>query len=332
MPVSVCRRRVAIASIAFLAVASLGCERRDSVEILAVGHGLDVTHPVHRALERMAALLSESSGGRLRLRIYPSEQLGSERECLELLQLGSLAITKVSAAVLENFAAEYRVFSLPYVFDDDAHRFAVLDGPLGRDILAAGVRRRLRGLAYYDSGSRSFYTVAESVDRPGDLHGLKIRTQESPTAMALVRALGGAATPLAWGELYTALQQGVVDGAENNPPSFHLSRHYEVARHYALDEHTAVPDVVLVGEPVWQRLDRRERRWLVRAARDSAAYQRELWRDATDAALRAVAAAGVRVTRPDKRAFVDATAPVRRAFAADPVLAPLLRRIEEARQ
>jgi TRAP-type C4-dicarboxylate transport system substrate-binding protein len=133
----------------------------------------------------------------------------------------------------------------------------VLDGEIGRQLLAGAERFRLRGLAFYDAGSRSFYTRDRPVRSPADLAGLKIRTQESSTAMAMVSALGGAATPVAWGELYTALQQSVVDGAENNPPRFHLSRHYEVARYYALDEHTRVPDVVLVSTVVWNELEPR---------------------------------------------------------------------------
>ena len=198
--------------------------------------------------------MAERSAGALRIEIHPSEQLGSERECLELLQIGSLGMTKVSAAVLEGFAPAFRVFSVPYLFRDDAHRWDALDGAVGGEILLAAGDERLRGLAYYDAGSRSFYTRDRPVRTPSDLRGLKIRTQESASALALVRAFGAAATPLAWGELYTALQQGVVDGAENNPPSFHLSGHYQVARYYTLDAHTAVPDVLLVSTGLWARL------------------------------------------------------------------------------
>ena len=186
------------------------------------------------------------------------------------------------------------------------------------------------GLAFYDAGSRSFYTRDRPVRRPDDLAGLKIRVQESPTAMALVDALGGSATPIAWGELYTALQQGVVDGAENNPPSFHLSGHYEVARFYTLDEHSAVPDALLVGTHVWDRLDQRQRGWLEEAVARSVPLQRALWRDATERALAAVEAAGVEVIRPEKRPFVDRTAAVRAALDADPEARALLRRIEAA--
>lgn len=304
------------------------CRDAAPARVLRLAHGLAAEHPVHRAMEFMATRLEELSAGQLQLRLHPAEQLGSERECVELLQIGSLAMTKVSASVMENFAPAFRVFGVPYLFRDDAHRFAVLDGPVGDDLLRAGVAGRLRGLAYYDSGTRSFYTVDREVRRPEDLLGLKIRTQESPTAMAMVAGFGAAATPIAWGELYTALQQGVVDGAENNPPSFFLSRHFEVARHYVLDEHTAVPDVLLAGERVWQELTAAERGWLAQAARESARVQRDLWREATAAALRAVEEAGVRVVRPEKAAFVAGAAAVRAAMAADPELAAWIGRIE----
>jgi tripartite ATP-independent transporter DctP family solute receptor len=202
-----------------------GCGREQASTTLRLAHGLGVTHPVHLAFEELAGRVEALSAGRLRVEIHPAEQLCSERECLELLQIGSVAMTKVSASVMENFASGYRVLGLPYLFRDDAHRAAVLEGEIGRELLAEGAERRLLGLAFYDAGSRSFYTRDRPIREPVHLAGLKIRTQESPTAMAMVRALGGAPTPLSWGELYAALQQGVVDGAENNPPSFHLSGH-----------------------------------------------------------------------------------------------------------
>ena len=162
---------------------------------------------------------------------------------------------------------------------------------------------------------------------PADLQGLKIRTQESATAMRMVGELGGSATPIAWGELYTALQQGVVDGAENNPPSFHLSRHYEVARYYSLNEHTGVPDVLLISTVIWNGLSSQEQQWLQRAADESAQYQKVLWQQATEEALRVVEDAGVQVLHPDKGPFADLLTPLLAEYRDDPVLYPLLERI-----
>lgn len=301
-----------------------GCAQDSGSQVLRLAHGLDIEHPVHQAMEHMAHELESLSNGELRMRIYPSEQLGSERECLELLQIGSLAMTKVSAAVMEGFAPGFGVLGTPYLFDDRNHAYRVLDGEVGRRLLVSAEPFLLRGLTFYDAGSRSFYTRDRPVHSPADLQGLSIRTQESAAAMAMVRALGGAATPIAWGELYTALQQGVVDGAENNPPSFHLSRHYEVAKFYTLDEHTSVPDLLVISFPVWQRLSPDERRWLQQAADRSAVLQRELWRQAEETALDAVRAAGVQIIRPPKGPFQDAVAELNRRRREDPEVARLI--------
>jgi tripartite ATP-independent transporter DctP family solute receptor len=261
-------------------------------------------------MEHMARRLHELSGGRLRMDIYPSEQLGSERECLELLQIGSLSMTKVSCSVLEGFVPAMSVLSLPYIFRDEEHRTRVLEGEIGRGLLLEGESVWLRGLCFYDAGCRSFYTKDRPILTPEDLKGIKLRTQESPTSMRMVQVLGGSPTPIAWGELYSALQQGVVDGAENNPPSFFLSRHYEVCRYYSLDEHTAVPDVLLVGTRFWDGLTQEFRTLLQQAAWESAVYQKDLWKEATEEALREVREAGVSIHYPDKSLFAERVMPL----------------------
>jgi tripartite ATP-independent transporter DctP family solute receptor len=315
-----------MAGLAFLAT---GCRVQRDVTVIKLAHGLDTQHPVHHGMVRFAELLAEKSGGTMRVDLYSSGQLGGERECIELVQLGGLGMTKTSSSVLEAFAPEFKVFGIPYVFRDAAHQRAVLDGPIGREILEAPQPRYVRGVCYYDAGSRSFYTKSRPVHTPADLKGLKIRVQESPMAFAMVRAFGGSATPISWGELYTALQQGVVDGAENNPPSFHLSRHYEVCRYYTLNEHTSVPDVMIINVHLWRRLSPQQREWLQAAADESAVYQRQLWDKANAASLAAVTAAGVEIIRPDKSVFAAGVQGMRDAFARDPILGPLSRRIGE---
>jgi tripartite ATP-independent transporter DctP family solute receptor len=316
-----------VAIIALGALLFAGCPSRAHTRVLKLAHGLDVTHPVHRAMTRMAELVAKRSGGQMRIDIYPSEQLGSERECVELIQIGSIGMTKVSASVAESFVPAFKVFSLPYMFRSRDHLFDVLDGPIGRELLLEGEVSRIRGLCYFDAGSRSFYTRERPVHSPDDLAGLKVRTQESATAMRMVRALGGSATPIAWGELYTALQQGVVDGAENNPPSFYLSRHYEVCRYYSLDEHTAVPDVLLIGTATWRRLSTDEQELLQRATDDAAEYQKMIWKQASDEALAAVTDAGVEIIRPDKRPFADTVVPLIEEYRSEPEVWPWIERI-----
>jgi len=305
---------------------SLGCSERDAVVVLRLGHSLDQQHPVHQAMVHMQTRLASLSQGTMALLIYPGSQLGNERELIELLQIGSLAMTKVSASPLESFVPEMKLFNVPYLFQDRAHLERVLDGDIGQDLLRAPSKAGLRGLAYYDAGARSFYTTERPVRHPGDLDGLKIRVQESATAMNMVSALGGAPTPIAWGELYTALQQGVVDGAENNPPSFHLSGHYEVSKYFTLDEHTSVPDILLISEFVWQGLTETQRGWVIQAAQESAILQRTLWGEATEAALNAVAEAGVEIIYPDKKPFTAQVAAMQATYAKT-ALGPLMQRI-----
>ena len=304
-----------------------GCRAQSDVTVVKLGHGLDPSHPVHQAMVFMAERVVEKSDGAMRIDIYPSQQLGTERQLLELLQLGSLGITKVASAVLEGFAPSYKVLSLPYLFRDEAHRFAVLEGEIGRRLLLDGEQYWLRGLTFYDAGSRSFYTKERPIRTPDDLAGLKIRTLESATQVQMVNQLGGSATPISWGELYTALQQGVVDGAENNPPSFYISRHYEVCKYYVLDEHTAIPDVLLISTIIWETLTAQEQQWLTEAASESAQHQKQLWKKASDDALQAVQASGVEVIYPDKTPFVEKVATIYESYRTEPEIYDLIQRI-----
>lgn len=304
-----------IFKVIFIGLMLTGCQSIQKSRVLKLAHVLDLTHPVHKGMVFMAEKVAELSGGRLRVDIYPSGQLGgAERDLIELLQIGSLAMTKVSTAPLESFVPEMKIFGIPYVFRDDVHRWNVLNGEIGRRLLLAGQKYYLRGMCYYDAGSRSFYTKAAPVQTPEDLGGLKIRVMKSITAVEMVRSLGGSATPIPWGELYTALQQGVVDGAENNPPSFYLSRHYEVCKHYSLDEHTSVPDILLMSTVVWESLTEQEQAWLQEAVDASVEHQKQLWREACEEALRAVQEAGVTVTYPDKTPFREAVRPMHESY------------------
>ena len=319
-------KRVLRASMWVALLTCLGCRDESDVRVIRLAHALDQGHSVHVAMEHMAELVSEQSGGRLRIQIYPSEQLGSERETLELVQIGSVGMAKVSAAALEQFSAAYRVFGVPYLFRDRNHQLAVLDGDVGKEILRSGRDEFLLGLAYYDSGSRNFYTKTR-VERPSDLEGLKIRVMNSRTAISMVDGLGAAATPLALGELYTALQQGVVDGAENNLPSFHLLRHYEVCKYYVLDAHTAVPDVVVIGASLYASLSSQEKQWLSHAVDASMVYQRQLWATSERESLAAIQKAGVTVVEPDLEAFQRVGERLQSAFRSDAALASLMDRV-----
>lgn len=323
------RMRWVLAAAASLLLSA--CQPEQEVKVLRLAHTLDQEHVVHKAMALMGERLAEYSGGSMRIEIYSGGQLGNERELVELLQIGSLAMTKVSASPLEGFVPAMQVFSVPYIFDDNAHFWRVLESEIGQGLLQEIQVARLYGLGYYDAGSRSFYSSNTRIDSPADLRGKKFRVLNSQTAVRMVEALGGAATPIDWGELYTAIQQGVVDGAENNPPSFYLSRHYELSKYFSLDEHTAVPDVLIMSLHVWQDLTPEQQQWVQQAANDSIVYQRAAWQQASEEALNAVKAAGVTVIYPDKAPFRQAVAPFYQQMLQTRI-GPLLEQIAAMRE
>lgn len=309
-------------------LATVSCMGPSEKTELKLAHGLPTDHPVHEAMVFMAQRANELSEGKLSIDIYPAEQLGSEQQCVELLQIGSLAITKVSAAVMESFVEDYKVFGLPYIFRSKEHAFKVFDGDIGQDLLLSTADKRLRGLCYYDAGSRSFYTVSKPINHPDDLAGMKIRVMNSVTAVGMVRALGGSATPISWGELYTALQSGVVDGAENNPPSLYTSRHYEVCKYYSLDEHTTIPDVLVISQVVWNKLSDQEKEWIQQAADESAVLQRKLWAESEEESMTEVQKAGVQINRPDKQPFIDKVQPFLESYKDNEIIYSYIKRIQ----
>jgi len=307
---------------------AFSCGGPSNTTKLKLAHGLPTDHPVHEAMMFMAQRASELSDGKLKIDVYPSGQLGSEQQCVELVQIGSLAITKISAAVMESFAEDYKVFGLPYIFRSKEHLFKVMDGDIGKDLLLSTKDKWIRGLTYYDAGARSFYTKSKPITHPDDLAGMKIRVMRSVTAMEMVKALGGSATPISWGELYTALQSGVVDGAENNPPSLYTSRHYEVCKYYSLDEHTTIPDVLVISQFVWDKLTDKEKEWIQQAADESAVLERELWAESEKKSLEEVQKAGVEINYPNKEPFIEKVQPLLESYRSNEAIYSYIQRIQ----
>lgn len=298
--------------------------------ILRLGHAVDLQHPVHKSLVYFQKQLLEISEGQMDLKIYPSGQLGSERDLIELMQIGSLAMSKVSVGPLEAFVPEMKVFSLPYVFDDNDHFWRVVRSDLGQELLLSPLNADLRGLAFFDEGSRSFYTCPKPISSPDDLSGMKIRTMKSQSAVSLMGELGASATPISFGELYTALQQGVVDGAENSPITYYKARHYEICKNFTLDEHNTIPGILMMSEIVWGKLTEQQRIWLQAAVAATAPFQKELWASETQVALDALAAAGINIIYPDKTPFQESVVDFKRSFSGTPI-GDILDRIEEKR-
>lgn len=297
---------------------------RAPVRELRLAHSLDTRHPVHAGLEYMAERLDVISQGQMRIKVYPSGQIGTETECIEKVQSGTLDMTKTSCSPLGSFIPAMRVFSMPYIFRDREHYWKTLDGDIGRSLLSElehlsdGMPTGMRGLSYLDAGSRNFYSTSRPIDSPSDLRGMKIRVMNDPIAIAMIEAMGGAATPIAWGELYSALQQGVVDAAENNPPSYMSESHYEACPYFSFDEHTRIPDVIVISSATWNRLSNQERSWLEQAAAEASVFQRNLWQEKSDEAIEAMLAEGVQVIYPDKQPFRDSVAGLLDRYAGTP--------------
>ena len=294
------------------------------VRLLKIAHSQPTSHPVHAGIVYFAERVAHYSGGRLRFTVFPNGQLGDEGQTLEQLQTGTLAVAKVGGAELGNFVPVAKVFSLPYLFRDEAHYWAALNGAVGRDMLEALATIEeeqpsgFRGLTYFDAGSRNFY-AEKPIRTPEDLIGLKIRVQSDPVAIDTVRALGASPTPIAWGELYTALQQGVVDGAENNPPSFVSSRHFEVCKAFSFDHHSRVPDILMISSNLWDSLDEEARGWLDQAAAEASDFQRKAWQAVTEEAIKMMKAEGVQVYESEVPLFIEATESVRAKYASGPI-------------
>ena len=290
------------------------------VVTLKFAHVLPTNHPVHQGIEFFADRLSTLSDGQMETVIYPSGQLGDETKCIENIQIGTLDLTKTSTSTMGNFLSLMKVFSLPYLFREEAHYWRVLEGSIGQEMLEAiaerddGTQTGFIGLGYFDSGSRSFYADVPIL-KPDDFRGKKFRIMRDPVTMDTVDALGGSPTPIPWGELYTALKQGVVDGAENNPPSIVSARHSEISKYYMLTHHSRIPDIVIVSQKTWDRLSSQQKQWLKQAMADATQYQRGIWAESSQHAMDQMRAEGVTIHEVELKPFVTAVQPVIEKYA-----------------
>jgi tripartite ATP-independent transporter DctP family solute receptor len=267
-------------------------------------------YPTVEALRWMGKTLEEESGGEVVTRVSPSGQLGRENDTIDLTRFGALDITRINFATLNNPFPATQILSLPYAVDSTAHLRRIVDGTVGRDILASFERRGLVGLAVYDSGTRCFYNRLRPVVEPADMKGLKIRVPPSDIFVRLVRALGANPTPLSYGEIFSALQTHLIDGAENNWTTFYTSRHFEVARFWAQSAHSYSPEALLMSQRRFSQLTARQQELVRSAAARSVPYMRTLWDSVEASSQAAVEKKGVRVTEVDTAAFRKAAATV----------------------
>lgn len=287
-------------------------------------------YPPVEAVKYMGEILRKRTGGRYSIRVYAGRQLGEERDTLEQTVFGAVDLNRINITVLNNVIPETIVLTLPFIFRSVEHRDRVLNGPIGREILDAMEPFGLIGLAYYDSGVRSMYSTEGLIRHPDDMQGLRIRVQNSDVAVAMVEALGGNATPMEFGQVYEALRNGAVDGAENNWPSYLSTRHFEVANYYSLTGHTMVPEVLVMSRQTWERMSADDRAHVRAAAKLSQQRMSELWAARVADARAAIEANGNEILDDiDKQPFIDAVQPIYAEFAGDPKLADLVRRIRE---
>lgn len=288
-------------------------------------------YPTVEAVRFMGKLIEERTKGKLKINVFHSAQLGNEKDTIEQTRFGVIDINRINMAPFNNLIAATNVPSLPFIFRSVAHMRSVMDGPIGDSILAEFEKHDLIGLAFYDSGSRSFYNSKRPITSPADMKGLKIRVQQSDMFISLVSALGANATPMAFGEVYSALQTGVIDGAENNWPSFESTKHFEVSKFYSLTEHSLSPEVLVMSKKSYDKLAKEDQAIIKAAARESVAKMRELW-DAREKASEAkVKAGGAQINAVEKQPFIDAMKPVYEQFVKDPALKELVAKIQAAK-
>ncbi len=288
-------------------------------------------YPNTIALDKFAELLSQKSGGKMKLKMYHSGTLGSQPDAIEQVRLGGLEVANFSLGPLGPVVPEANVVSLPFIFKDPDHAFRVLEGKAGDMINEGMAKKGLISLAWYDGGARSFYNSKKPIKTPADVTGMKIRVMNNDLYSGMISALGGNPSPMAFSEVYQSLKTGVVDGAENNWPSYESTGHYEVAKYYSLSQHLIIPETLCINAAVWNKLSADEQKILKEAAQESALLQRKLWKERSKASEEKVLAGGAAFnTIPDKSAFQDAMKPVYEKFLADnPNLRPLVKMIQD---
>jgi len=275
-------------------------------------------YPTVMGDREFARLVEERTDGRIKIEVYPGGQLGDEKTVIEQVQFGAIDLTRTSISPLTEFQKKLSVLMLPYLYRDKDHMFSVLDGEIGEEFLNDLTEVNMIGLSWYDSGARSFYNSKRPIETVADLDGLKIRVQKSEIMLDLVKSLGASPTPMAFSEVYSALQTGVIDGAENNWPSYLSTSHYEVAKYYTVDEHTRVPEMILMSNMTYEKLSEEDQKIIKQAAIEGAVYEREQWAKQIKEAEEEIVANGNIITRLDsKDEFQKAVMPLYEKYGAE---------------
>jgi tripartite ATP-independent transporter DctP family solute receptor len=306
----------AAVSVLFLASPSTGVAQQKQVWKAADVHPLG--YPTVEAVVRMGTKLEKATNGRLSIQMYPQMQLGGEKEMIEQAQVGALQIARISVGALGPVIDELNVFNMPFIFRDEQHMRKVIDGPIGNELLekiSANPATRLIALGWMDAGTRNVY-ANKPVTKPADLKGMKVRMIGNPIFVETMNAMGGNGVAMGFNELYSAMQTGVVDGAENNEPTVLAQNHYQVAKFYSLTGHLVIPEMFVFSKRTWDTLSKEDQALLKKVSREAQLEQRQLWDDKTAKATEELKAKGMQFVTADKGAFFKATQPVRDKYGA----------------
>jgi len=285
-------------------------------------------YPTVDAVKYFGELVKERTGGRYAVEVYHSAQLGQEADTIEQVRSGVIDLNRISMAPFNSLVPLSQIPSLPYLFTSPDHARKVMAGEIGDEIAAGFEDHGVVVLAFYDGGARSFYNSKKPINSLADLAGLKFRVIQSDVFVDMVSALGATATPMPYGEVYSGIETGVIDGAENNFPSYESAKHFEVAKHYSLDEHTIVPEVFVMSKMSWDKLSDEDKAIFKQAGKDSMVKQWELWDARVAASRKIVEDAGSMITTPEKQPFIDAMKPVYDKYVGTPELKEFVARIQ----
>jgi tripartite ATP-independent transporter DctP family solute receptor len=291
-------------------------------------------YPTVVAVENLGKKLSAVTNGRYSVQMYPAMQLGGEKEAIEQAQVGAIQIARVSVGALGPVVDDLNVFNLPYVFRDTAHMQKVIDGQIGQDLLdkVTNSGKGLIGLCWMDAGARNFYNTKKPIKTVADLKGMKVRVMGNPMFVDMANSMGGNGVAMGYDQVFSALQTGVVDGAENNPPSFVFDNHYQVAKFYTVDEHLIVPEMLVFSKKAWDAMSKDDQALLVKFSKEAQQEERKLWEAYEKQAMDKAKTAGIQiieVSAADKKVFQDAVKPVWDKYG--PKYADMVKRIQEVK-
>ena len=328
------RRDVMLAGTAALATLAASPLQRVLAQQKMVWKASDVHplgYPTVEAIQRMGKKLEAATNGRISIQMYPSMQLGGEKEMIEQAQVGALQIARISVGAMGPVVDDLNVFNLPFIFRDEAHMRKVIDGPIGAELLEkinTNPNTRIIALGWMDAGTRNVYSN-KPVTKPADLKGMKVRMMGNPIFVETMNAMGGNGVAMGFNELYSAMQTGVVDGAENNEPTVLAQNHYQVAKVYSLTGHLIIPEIFVFSKRTWDTLSKEDQALVKKLSREAQLEERQLWDEKTAKATDELKAKGVQFVAADKKAFFTATQPVRDKYGAK--YAVLLKRIEDTK-